>query len=178
MNPIRSFKGIMPLIDNSVFIDESAVVTGQVTLHKDSSVWPHVSIRGDLLPIEIGSRSNVQDGSVIHTTEFKHARGTGFDVKVGKDVTIGHRAVLHGCHIGNRVLVGMGAIVLDGAVVEDDVMIGAGSLVPPNKRLVSGYLYIGSPVKQARPLTEEEKQMILTNAQSYVEVKNEHKTLA
>lgn len=178
MKNIRPFQGIMPIINDSVFIDESAVVTGKVTLHQDSSVWPHVSIRGDLLPIVVGARSNVQDGSVIHTTEFKHARGTGFDVVVGEDVTIGHRVVLHGCHIGDRVLVGMGAIVLDGAVVENDVMIGAGSLVPPNKRLESGYLYIGSPVKQARPLTDAEKQMILQNAQSYVEVKNEHKKLA
>ena len=110
--------------------------------------------------ISIGKRSNVQDGSVLHVSHKNAAKPDGSPLIIGDDVTIGHKVMLHGCRIGNRVLVGMGSIILDDTVVEDDVMIGAGSLVPPRKRLESGFLYVGSPVKQVRPLTDEEKEFL------------------
>ncbi|MFZ9035689.1 MAG: gamma carbonic anhydrase family protein [Francisellaceae bacterium] len=174
MKNIRPFNQITPEIAPSAYVDPAATIIGNVSIGNDSSIWPNVSIRGDLLKISIGNNSNVQDNSVIHTTRFYDKSGKGFDVVVGDGVTIGHSVTLHGCHIGNRVLVGMGAIVLDGVVVEDDVMIAAGSVVTPGKRLQSGYLYLGSPAKQARALTDAEKDMIKKNAIDYVETKNQY----
>ncbi|MDO5059953.1 MAG: gamma carbonic anhydrase family protein, partial [Neisseria sp.] len=118
----------------------------------------------------IGRRSNIQDGSVLHVTGASAAKPEGSPLIVGEEVTVGHKVTLHGCTIGNRVLVGMGAIVLDDAVVEDEVIIGAGSLVPPRKRLESGFLYVGSPVKAARPLSDEERAFLRQSAQNYVNV--------
>ncbi|MBK2124096.1 gamma carbonic anhydrase family protein [Fangia hongkongensis] len=172
--PVRIFNNISPTLSDGVFIDSMATVTGDVTLSKDVSIWPNVSIRGDLLPIRIGQNTNIQDNSVIHTTQFFDKNGTGFDVVIGENVTVGHGAIIHGCHIGSRCLIGMGAIILDGAVIEDDVIVGAGSVVAPKKKLESGYLYVGSPAKRIRALTEEEKSYILQNAMNYNEVKNEH----
>ena len=120
-------------------------------------MWPLTVIRGDMHRIRIGARTSIQDGSVLHITHAGPFNPDGYPLTIGDDVTVGHKVILHGCTIGNRVLVGMGAIVMDGAVVEDEVVIGAGSLVPPGKRLESGYLYVGSPVKQARPLSDKEK---------------------
>lgn len=114
-------------------------------------------LRGDVNSITVGARSNIQDGSVLHVSHKTAAKPEGSPLVIGEDVTVGHKVMLHGCRIGNRVLVGMGSTVLDDAVIEDDVMIGAGSLVPPRKRLEGGYLYIGSPVRQVRLLTDEEK---------------------
>lgn len=114
-------------------------------------------LRGDVNSITVGARSNIQDGSVLHVSHKTAAKPEGSPLVIGEDVTVGHKVMLHGCRIGNRVLVGMGSTVLDDAVIEDDVMIGAGSLVPPRKRLEGGYLYVGSPVRQVRVLTDEEK---------------------
>ncbi|WP_119344290.1 gamma carbonic anhydrase family protein [Facilibium subflavum] len=172
--PVRTFNEIHPKIAKSAFVDSMATVTGKVVLSEHVSIWPNVSIRGDLLSISIGKNSNVQDNTVIHTTEFFDQPGQGYDVVIGEDVTVGHGAIIHGCHIGNRVLVGMGAIVLDGVVVEDDVIIGAGTVVPPGKRLETGYLYLGSPAKCARKITEQEKAHIINNAQNYIQTKNKH----
>ncbi|WP_116963388.1 gamma carbonic anhydrase family protein [Fastidiosibacter lacustris] len=173
--PIRSFNEITPKIDNSAFIDPMATVTGDVIIGKHSSIWTNVSIRGDLLNITIGNKSNVQDNSSIHTTQFFDRPGCGFDVKIGDEVTIGHGAIIHGCHIGNQVLIGMGAIILDGAIIEDEVIIGAGAVVSPGKKLESGFLYIGAPARQVRPLKESEKQYIRANAQNYCEIMQQHK---
>lgn len=153
-------------------VDPSSVVIGDVTLADDVSIWPLVAIRGDVNRVVIGARTNVQDGCVLHVTHKSSYNPDGYPLVVGEDVTVGHKAMLHGCTIGNRVLVGMGSILLDGAIIEDDVMIGAGSLVPPGKRLVSGYLYLGSPVKQIRPLTPEEYEGLLYSANNYVNWKN------
>lgn len=172
---IRTFFGKSPSIEESAYIDDSAVIIGDVEIGEDSSVWPQVSIRGDLLKISIGERSNVQDCSTLHTTEYPKGSGEGFDLQIGNDVTIGHGVVLHGCHIKDRTLVGMGAIILDGAVVEEEVFIGAGSLVPPGKILESGYMYVGSPVKKIRPITDKERDIMQGNTAHYVVTKNRYK---
>jgi carbonic anhydrase/acetyltransferase-like protein (isoleucine patch superfamily) len=176
MSSVRSYKGISPQIGNNVYIDSSSVLVGDVRLGDDSSIWPIVAARGDVNYIEIGQRSNIQDGSVLHVTHKNAENPNGYPLIIGNDVTIGHKVMLHGCVIGDRVLVGMGAIVLDGVMVESDVMIGAGSLVPPNKRLESGYLYVGSPVKQARPLTDKERAFLQKSADNYVATKNDYLT--
>ena len=173
--PIRSFNGIKPQIDNQAFIDNMATVSGQVVIGKNSSIWPNVSVRGDLLSITIGENTNIQDNSTIHTTQFTDKPGTGFDTIIGDNVTVGHGAIIHGCHIGNRVLIGMGAIILDGAIIDDDVMVAAGSVVPPGKHLKSGGMYVGSPVKKKRALKISEKKYILTNAKNYSEIMIQHK---
>lgn len=155
-------------------IDPSSVVIGNVELADDVSVWPLVAIRGDVNAVRIGARSNIQDGSILHVTHQSAHNPEGFPLLIGENVTIGHKAMLHGCTIGNRVLVGMGSILLDGAIIEDDVMIGAGSLVTPGKRLASGYLYLGSPARQVRPLTPEELEGLIYSANNYVRWKDDY----
>jgi len=174
MSIIKSYKGISPKIGDSVYIDETAVLVGDLDIGKDSSIWPFVSARGDVNHISIGERSNIQDGSVLHVTHKSENNPSGFPLIIGNDVTIGHKVMLHGCTIKDRVLVGMAAIVLDGATIEENVIIGAGSLVPPNKRLESGYLYVGSPVKQVRPLKNQERAFLEKSASNYVETKNNY----
>jgi carbonic anhydrase/acetyltransferase-like protein (isoleucine patch superfamily) len=171
---IRTYQGMTPKIGERAFIDISSVVLGDVEIGADSSVWPLVVIRGDMHRIRIGERSSIQDGSVLHITHAGPFNPDGYPCIVGDDVTVGHQAMLHGCTIGNRVLVGMGTTVMDGAVVEDEVVIGAGSLVPPGKTLESGYLYVGRPVKQVRELTEKERSFFTYSAQNYVHLKDKH----
>lgn len=174
MNSVRALKNWVPQIGKNVFIDPSAVVSGQVILGDEVSIWPQVSIRGDLLPISIGARSNIQDGSILHTTQKSTYNPAGFPLTVGEDVTVGHGVILHGCTISNLCLVGMGSIVLDGAFLQKEVFLGAGSLVPPGKVLESGFLYLGNPVKQARPLREEELRFLRFSAAKYLEAKDLH----
>lgn len=174
MSSIRSYKGIAPKIGQDVYIDETAVLVGDIKIGDDSSVWPLVAARGDVNHIHIGQRTNIQDGSVLHVTHKSKENPDGYPLIIGNDVTIGHKVMLHGCTIQDRVLVGMGAIILDNVVVEQEVMIGAGSLVPPNKVLESGYLYVGSPVKQARPLTDKERTFLQKSADNYVQNKNDY----
>ncbi|WP_166422437.1 gamma carbonic anhydrase family protein [Paraglaciecola sp. 20A4] len=171
---IRSYKGIRPKLADGCYIDESSVLVGDIECAEHVSVWPLVAARGDVNFIKIGARSNVQDGTVLHVSRISKENPKGHPLIIGEDVTVGHKCMLHGCELGNRILVGMGAIVMDGAIVEDDVFIGAGSLVPPNKRLVSGYLYVGSPAKQARPLKESERAFLKMSANNYVRLKNEY----
>ncbi|GEB72265.1 gamma carbonic anhydrase family protein [Pseudoalteromonas carrageenovora] len=171
---IRSYKGVMPSFNSSVYVDESSVLVGDIKLGDNSSVWPLVAARGDVNYIRIGERSNIQDGSVLHLSRATKNNPDGYPLIIGDDVTVGHKVMLHGCVLGNRILVGMGAIVMDNVTVEDDVIIGGGSLVPPNKRLESGYLYVGSPVKQARPLTEQELAFLKISADNYVQLKDEY----
>lgn len=174
MSSVRSYKGITPQFGQRVYIDSSAVLVGDIQIGDDSSIWPLVAARGDVNHIRIGNRSNVQDGSVLHVTHKNVANPEGYPLIIGNDVTVGHKVMLHGCTIKDRVLVGMGTIILDGVVVQSDVMIGAGSLVPPNKTLESGYLYIGSPVKQARQLTENELAFLQKSADNYVRNKDNY----
>ena len=165
---IRAYLNHMPQLGERVYVDEAAVVIGKVNLADEVSIWCGAVVRGDVNTIQIGKRSNVQDGSVLHVTGGSANHPAGSPLIIGEDVTIGHHVTLHGCIIGNRVLVGMGAIVLDDAVIEDEVMIGAGSLVPPRKRLQSGLMYMGSPAKAVRELTEAEKAFLRQSAQNYV----------
>jgi len=171
---IRKYQQHVPQLGARVFVDASAVVIGDVVLGEDSSVWPLTVIRGDMHRIRIGARTSVQDGSVLHITHAGPFNPDGYPLIIGDEVTVGHKVTLHGCTLGNRILVGMGSIVMDGAVVEDEVIIGAGSLVPPGKRLESGYLYVGSPVKQARPLTDKERNFFSYTAGNYVKLKDQH----
>ncbi len=171
---IRAFADTQPIIGERVMIDPSAVVLGEVELGNDVSIWPQVSVRADMHSIRIGERSNIQDNAVLHVTHASSYNPDGWPVTIGTDVVVGHSAVLHGCTIGNRVLVGMGAIVMDGAVVEDDVMIAAGALVTPGKHLQSGYLYAGSPAKQLRPLSESEQKFLHYSPSNYVRLKDKY----
>ena len=165
---IKAFENFVPEIHPTAWVDESAYVSGRTKLAEQVSIWPTAVVRGDVNYIEIGKLTNVQDGAVLHVAHGgDYSRPEGYPLIIGEEVTVGHRAVLHACTIGNRCLIGMGAIVLDGAVVGDDVIIGAGSLVPPGKVLEGGYLYVGSPVKQARPLTEREYSFLRYSAAHY-----------
>jgi len=171
---VRTFNNKHPRIGNSVYIDDSAVVIGDVTLGDDVSIWPTAVLRGDVESITIGNGANVQDGSVLHVSHAGKFSPEGHPLTIGKSVTIGHRAVVHACTIGDYCLIGIGAIILDGAVLEDYVMLGAGALVTPGKKLESGYLYVGSPARQARLLTASEKEFLEYSAQQYIQLKNEY----
>ena len=171
---IRSFEADHPEIDQTTYVDQDATVIGHVRIGRESSIWPGVVIRGDVNQIVIGDRSSIQDGTIIHATHAGPFTGEGYSTRIGDEVTVGHQAVIHGCHIKSRVLVGISAVILDGAIVESDVMIGAGSLIPPNKHLQSGYLYFGQPVKKVRALTEQEKQYLRYTANNYVSLAKRH----
>ena len=171
---IRPHHNVTPTLGERVFIDQTAVVIGDVHLGSDSSVWPMTVIRGDMHRIRIGERSSIQDGSILHITHAGPYNADGWPLQIGDDVTVGHKVVLHGCSIGNRVLVGIGSIIMDGAVIEDDVVIGANSLVPPGKTMTSGYLYTGSPARQVRPLSEGEMAYFSYSAGNYVKLKDSY----
>lgn len=171
---IRKYQGKTPALGERVFVDPSAVLIGDIQIGTDSSVWPLVTIRGDMHSIRIGSRTSIQDGSVLHITHAGPFNPDGFPLSIGDEVTVGHKVLLHGCTVGSRVLVGMGCIVMDGAVIEDEVILGAGSLVPPGKVLESGFLYVGSPAKKARPLTDKERSFFAYTAGNYVKLKDQH----
>ncbi|GGJ93372.1 gamma carbonic anhydrase family protein [Pseudomonas matsuisoli] len=171
---IRTFEQHAPRLGPRAFVDSTAVVIGDVEVGEDSSIWPLTVVRGDMHKVRIGARTSIQDGSVLHITHAGPFNPDGFPLTIGDEVTVGHKVMLHGCTIGNRILVGMGSIIMDGAVVEDEVIIGAGALVPPGKVLESGFLYVGSPVKQARPLTDKERSFFSYTAGNYVKLKDRH----
>lgn len=171
-SPIRSYQGVTPELGARVYVDPACTVIGNVCLGDDVSVWPGAVIRGDLLTITIGARSNVQDNAVLHTTHDSQYNIGGWPLTIGEDVVIGHCAILHGCTVGNRVLVGIGAIVNDGAVIEDEVIIGAGCLVPPGKTLRSGNVYVGNPCQCLRQITEDERSFFRYSPANYVKLKD------
>jgi len=175
-NPVnlRSFDGRTPETGQRVLIDPSAVVLGEVVLGDDVSIWPQAAVRGDMQRITIGASTSVQDGCVLHITHAGPYNPEGWPLHIGCEVTIGHNATLHGCIVGDRVLVGMGAIIMDGAVVESDVVIAAGALVTPGKRLRSGYLYAGSPAREMRELSDKEMAYFSYSASNYVKLKDQH----
>ncbi len=173
---IRSFVDLKPQIAPSVYIDDTALVIGDVTIEKESSVWPMAVLRGDINSIHIGKRSNIQDGTIVHVTHASAYYPDGYKVWVGDDVTIGHRCILHGCRLADHCLVGMGVCLMDGVQVESHVIIGAGSLVPPGKILTGGYLWLGSPARRSRKLTAEELEYLTYSANYYVKLKNRHKS--
>ncbi len=171
---VRSYQGMTPKLGERAFVDPTAVVIGDVELGEDASVWPFTVIRGDMHRIRIGARSSIQDGAVVHITHASDYNPGGWPTTIGDDVTVGHQAMLHGCTIGNRVLIGMKAMVMDGAVIEDEVIIAAGAVVPPGKRCESGYVYMGSPAKQQRPITEKERSFFRYTAANYAKLKDKH----
>ena len=153
---IRVFENVIPTIADSAYIDPAALVIGDVSIAADASLWPMAVARGDIGSIRIGARTNIQDGSILHVThDGPHAPG-GYNLNIGSDVTVGHKAILHGCTIGEHCLIGMGAMIMDGARLEARVLLGAGSLVTPGKVLEGGYLWLGSPARRVRPLRSEE----------------------
>jgi carbonic anhydrase/acetyltransferase-like protein (isoleucine patch superfamily) len=174
MTNIRPYLTHRPKLGENVFIDPAALVLGDVVIGDDSSVWPMAVVRGDVHRIRIGARTNIQDGAVLHITHAGPFNADGWPLEIGNDITVGHRVILHGCTVKDRVLIGNGAIVMDGAVVESEVIVGAGALVPPGKTLQSGFLYIGSPCRQARPLSDKERDFFTYTAGNYVKLKNLH----
>ncbi|GLR63418.1 gamma carbonic anhydrase family protein [Marinospirillum insulare] len=172
---IRSYQGVIPKLAKDVFVDPTAVVIGDVELGEGASVWPMAVVRGDMHRIRIGKATSVQDGAVLHITHASDFNPDGFPLIIGEEVTIGHKAILHGCTLGNRILVGMGAIVMDGATVEDEVIIAAGALVPPGKTLPSGYVYAGNPARQMREITEKERAFFSYSAANYVPLQAKHR---
>ncbi|OAI12933.1 gamma carbonic anhydrase family protein [Methylomonas koyamae] len=171
---IRAYKGKSPRIGARVFIDDAAIVIGDVALGDDVSVWPTSVVRGDVERIEIGSGSNIQDGAVLHVSHAGDFSPNGHPLTIGRGVTIGHRAVVHACTIGDYCLIGIGAIVMDNAELGDYVMLGAGALVTPGKKLESGFLYVGAPAKQIRALTDAEKEFLEYSAKHYVRLKDDY----
>jgi len=171
---IRSFENKSPACGEGSWVDESAQVIGDVVMGADCSVWPCAVIRGDMHQIRIGDRVSVQDNAVLHITHDSRFNPGGYGLSIGSDVTIAHQAMLHGCAVGSRVMIGMQAMVMDGAVIEDDVILAAGSLEPPGKRLSSGWLYRGRPAEPVRALTDEEREFLTYVAGNYVKLKNRY----
>lgn len=174
---IRDYLDHRPQLGAGTYVDEQALVLGDVIMGEDCSVWPMAVVRGDVNAIRIGARTNVQDNSTLHVTHDGPYSPGGQGLQIGDDVTIGHGVILHACTIGHRCLIGMGAVVMDKAVLEDEVYLAAGTLVPPGKTLQSGYLYRGSPAEQARPITDKERAFLKYSAEHYVRVKKRHQGL-
>lgn len=172
---IRNFENFTPQIADSVYVDPLAVVIGQVKIAENSSLWPFVSARGDIHHITIGAYTNIQDNSVLHVNHDGPYSPGGQPLAIGDYVTVGHGVILHACTVEHHCLVGMGSVVLDGAVLEPYTLLAAGSLVSPHKRLAGGYLWRGRPATQARPLSDEEKAQIDYSAKHYAELANRHK---
>ena len=173
---LRAFKDKKPRLGAGVYVDETAVIIGDVTLGDHVSVWPTTVIRGDVAAISIGNNTNVQDGCVLHVSHANSSNDKPQDhpLTIGEGVTIGHKAVVHACTVGNYCLIGMGAVILDDAIIEDYVMVGAAALVPSGKRLESGYLYLGAPAKKIRALSDHEKAQLEYSAQHYINLKNQY----
>jgi carbonic anhydrase/acetyltransferase-like protein (isoleucine patch superfamily) len=159
---LRQYKGVSPRVHATAYVDESAQVIGDVEIGEASSVWMNAVVRGDVHFIRIGARSNVQDGTVVHVMNGTHP------TTIGDDVTIGHAAVVHGCTLGNRILIGMGAILLNGADVADDCIVAAGTLLTEGMKIPPRSLVMGSPGKVKRQLTDAEVASILEYSERYV----------
>jgi carbonic anhydrase/acetyltransferase-like protein (isoleucine patch superfamily) len=166
---IRAFKDRQPRIHPSAFIEDSAQVIGDVEIGEDASIWFNTVVRGDVHFIRIGARTNVQDLSMVHVLNGRSP------TILGEDVTVGHHVVLHGCRVGSRVLVGMGAILMDDVEVGDDCLVAAGSLLTPGTKVPSGMLAMGSPARVKRELTPEEHQLVASRAAHYVRYAREHR---
>lgn len=175
MQNIRPFEGIYPTIHDDAWIDPSAVVIGDTHIGAGSSIWPNVTVRGDIHHIRIGDNTNIQDNSLLHISHVSKFLPEGAPLTVGSHVTVGHMVTLHGCQIGDYCLVGMGSVVLDNAVLEPRVMLGAGSLVAPGKRLESGYLYLGNPARQVRELKPQELEFLDYSAEHYRQLAARHR---
>ena len=177
--PIRPYRDILPTLGERAYVDPAATCIGDVVLGDDVSLWPGVVVRGDVNFIRIGARTNVQDGTIVHVShDGPHAKLGGFATVIGEDVTIGHKAIIHACRIEDAVLVGMGAILLDGVVVKRHGFVGAGALVAPGKVVGEGELWLGNPARFVRPLTEREIEQLYYSAQHYVRLKDRYLGMA
>lgn len=159
---LRTFQGVMPRVADSAFIDETAAIIGDVVIGDDSSVWFHTVVRGDVHVIRIGDRTNIQDLSMLHVSHDTYS------LEIGNDVTVGHHVVLHGCTVSDRVLIGMGAIIMDGVVIGEDCVVGAGALVTARTIVPPKSLILGAPAKVTRAVTDAELAWIRESAQNYV----------
>jgi len=175
MPNIRRFESHIPAIAPDAWVDEAALVIGQVSIASQASVWPMCVIRGDVHHIHVGARSNIQDGSVLHVSHDSHYLPGGRPLIIGDGVTVGHRVMLHGCDIGDGCFIGMGSTILDGAVLEPRCMLGAGSLVPQGRRLEGGYLWLGRPARRVRALSDKELEIIDYTAAHYVQLMQRHR---
>ena len=171
---METYQGISPRIGSEVYIHPSASVIGEVELGDEVSVWPGTVIRGDVNFIRIGAGTNVQDSSVLHVSHKSSWDPAGAPLIIGSNVTVGHKVILHGCTIEDESLIGMGSIIMDKVIVQKHVLVGAGSLVPEGKVLESGYLYLGSPAKKIRPLSDKELEHFLYSAKHYIKLKNQY----
>ena len=172
---IHKFKETLPTLGENTWIAPSADVIGDVTCGKDCSIWFSSVIRGDVHFIKIGNRVNIQDLSMVHVTHYKKAdKSDGNPTIIGDDVTIGHRVMLHGCTIEKACLIGMSATILDGAVIGEESIVGAGALVTKNKIFPPRSLIVGSPAKVVRQLSDEEVQELYNSANRYVEFKKDY----
>jgi len=172
--PLSRYIDALPDVGERVYLHGTAQVIGNVRLGPDSSVWCNAVLRGDVNDIVIGRCTNIQDFTMGHVSHKTPQKPQGSPLVIGDYVTVGHGVMLHGCRIGNECLVGMGSIVMDDVVVQDRVMIGAGSLVPPGKVLRSGFLYVGRPAVEARALTDAEIAYLRYSAEHYVRVKDNY----
>lgn len=178
MNNIRSYQGLEPHIAADAYVDENAVVIGNVEVGQQASIWPMAVVRGDIHRIRIGAGSNVQDGSILHVSHDSRFLPGGAPTILHERVTVGHQAMLHGCEIHHHCLVGIGARVLDRAVLKSRVMLAAGAVVPPGKVLEGGYLYVGAPAKRTRILTDLELEYLDYAATHYMDLAIRHRATA
>ncbi len=175
MSQIRAFEGLVPSIDPEAWLDPLSLVIGDVQIGARSSIWPGSIVRGDINRIRIGADTNIQDGCILHISHDGPFMPGGSPLLIGDRITVGHKVILHGCQIHDECLIGMGAIVMDKVVIETGVILGAGALVPPGKVLRSGFLYTGTPARQARPLTDREHGYFTYSANYYVRLAQRHR---
>lgn len=169
---IRKFENNNPKIHKSAYIDAQSCVIGDVKIGKNSSIWPMTVVRGDVNSITIGNNTNIQDGSILHVTHKNAQDLNGGPLNIGDGVTVGHGVILHACNIGNYCLIGMGATIMDKCTIENHSMVAAGSVVPPNKHIKSGELWLGNPAKKVRDLTDQQQKDLEYSANHYVKLKN------
>ena len=169
MPKIIKFKGLNPKIDNNAFIAHGSIIAGDVTVAEYSGIWFNCVLRGDVNPITVGSRTNIQDGTIIHTSRFEGP------TSIGDNVTIGHLALIHACTIRNNAFIGMQSTIKDKAIIEEYAFIAAGSLVTPGKIVKSRELWAGSPAKFIRRITEEEVRFMQDNIENYIDLAKEYK---
>jgi carbonic anhydrase/acetyltransferase-like protein (isoleucine patch superfamily) len=171
---VRAFENTHPKLGDRVFVDPTALVVGDVEIGADSSIWPMATVRGDVHSIKIGERTSIQDGCVLHVTHAGPYDPEGHDLVIGSDVTVGHKAMIHGCIIEDSCLIGMGSVVMDSAIIHSNVILGANSLVPPGRELEGGFLWVGSPARKIRPLNEDELKFFQYSANNYVKLKDRY----
>lgn len=165
---IREVGGHKPQIHPTAFVHETAEVIGRVTLEKNASLWPYSVLRGDVDEIVIGEATNIQDNTVIHTSQGK-------PTILGKGISVGHSVILHGCKVMDNCIIGMGSILLDGAIIEEDCMVGAGAVVSPNTRIPKSSLALGIPARVVRPLRPDEQEHLRQNAKEYLYLSEQHR---